>query len=87
MAITNENEVQVYFLFVLVLSFEIAFIYKLFGVVLFKQVWNLEFRQLFCSSQWETNLTAFAVVPGTSFMCVVIKSSTFLHAFLLLSVS
>ncbi|XP_078160506.1 transducin family protein / WD-40 repeat family protein isoform X1 [Carex rostrata] len=40
-AITNENEVQ---------------------------VWNLEFRQLFCSSQWETNITAFAVVPGTSFI-------------------
>ncbi|KAJ1699009.1 hypothetical protein LUZ63_007521 [Rhynchospora breviuscula] len=40
-AITNENEIQ---------------------------VWNLEFRQLFSSLQWETNLTAFAVVPGTCFI-------------------
>ncbi|KAJ3682833.1 hypothetical protein LUZ60_013060 [Juncus effusus] len=32
------------------------------------QVWNLEFRQLFYTSQWETNLTAFAVVPGTRFI-------------------
>uniref|UniRef100_A0ACD5YE20 Uncharacterized protein n=1 Tax=Avena sativa TaxID=4498 RepID=A0ACD5YE20_AVESA len=32
------------------------------------QVWNLEFRQLFHSSQWDVNVTAFAVIEGTFFM-------------------
>ncbi|KAF0908598.1 hypothetical protein E2562_026646 [Oryza meyeriana var. granulata] len=32
------------------------------------QVWNLEFRQLFYSSQWDINITAFAVVEGTFLM-------------------
>jgi len=32
------------------------------------QVWNLEFRQLFYSSQWDINITAFAVIEGTFMM-------------------
>ncbi|KAF6999142.1 hypothetical protein CFC21_015208 [Triticum aestivum] len=32
------------------------------------QVWNLEFRQLFHSSQWDTNITAFSVIEGTFLM-------------------
>ncbi|KAJ1292534.1 hypothetical protein BS78_02G398800 [Paspalum vaginatum] len=32
------------------------------------QVWNLEFRQLFHSSQWDVNITAFAVIEGTFMM-------------------
>ncbi|TKW36675.1 hypothetical protein SEVIR_2G455300v4 [Setaria viridis] len=32
------------------------------------QVWNLEFRQLFCSSQWDVNITAFAVIEGSFLM-------------------
>ncbi|KAF8680721.1 hypothetical protein HU200_045562 [Digitaria exilis] len=32
------------------------------------QVWNLEFRQLFYSSQWDVNVTAFAVIEGTFLM-------------------
>ncbi|WVZ67174.1 hypothetical protein U9M48_016293 [Paspalum notatum var. saurae] len=32
------------------------------------QVWNLEFRQLFYSSQWDVNITAFAVIEGTFMM-------------------
>ncbi|XP_062190422.1 uncharacterized protein LOC133893429 isoform X2 [Phragmites australis] len=32
------------------------------------QVWNLEFRQLFYSSQWDVNITAFAVIEGTFLM-------------------
>ncbi|XP_052162522.1 uncharacterized protein LOC127779694 [Oryza glaberrima] len=32
------------------------------------QVWNLEFRQLFYSSKWNINITAFAVVEGTFLM-------------------
>ncbi|GJN10592.1 hypothetical protein PR202_ga28699 [Eleusine coracana subsp. coracana] len=32
------------------------------------QVWNLEFRQLFYSSQWDANITAFAVIEGTFLM-------------------
>ncbi|XP_062186584.1 uncharacterized protein LOC133890151 isoform X2 [Phragmites australis] len=32
------------------------------------QVWNLEFRQLFYSSQWDVNITAFAVIDGTFLM-------------------
>nr|CAB3459063.1 unnamed protein product [Digitaria exilis] len=34
----------------------------------FLQVWNLEFRQLFYSSQWDVNVTAFAVIEGTFLM-------------------
>ncbi|KQK14486.1 uncharacterized protein LOC100837017 isoform X4 [Brachypodium distachyon] len=34
------------------------------------QVWNLEFRQLFYSSQWDVNITAFAVIEGTFLMYV-----------------
>ncbi|VAH41675.1 unnamed protein product [Triticum turgidum subsp. durum] len=32
------------------------------------QVWNLEFRQLFHSSQWDANITAFSVIEGTFLM-------------------
>ncbi|KAG8099009.1 hypothetical protein GUJ93_ZPchr0013g37919 [Zizania palustris] len=32
------------------------------------EIWNLEFRQLFYSSHWDTNITAFAVVEGTFLM-------------------
>ncbi|KAM0887411.1 hypothetical protein ACQ4PT_029066 [Festuca glaucescens] len=32
------------------------------------QVWNLEFRQLFHFSQWDVNITAFAVIEETFFM-------------------
>ncbi|CAM0151615.1 unnamed protein product [Urochloa decumbens] len=32
------------------------------------QVWNLEFRQLFYSSQWDANITAFAVIEGSFMM-------------------
>ncbi|CAN6186308.1 unnamed protein product [Urochloa humidicola] len=32
------------------------------------QVWNLEFRQLFYSSQWDVNITAFAVIEGSFLM-------------------
>ncbi|CAM0907463.1 unnamed protein product [Alopecurus aequalis] len=32
------------------------------------QIWNLEFRQLFHYCQWDANITAFAVIEGTSFM-------------------
>ncbi|KAK3126105.1 hypothetical protein QOZ80_7BG0613930 [Eleusine coracana subsp. coracana] len=32
------------------------------------QAWNLEFRQLFYSSQWDANITAFAVIEGTFLM-------------------
>uniref|UniRef100_J3MPF3 V-SNARE coiled-coil homology domain-containing protein n=1 Tax=Oryza brachyantha TaxID=4533 RepID=J3MPF3_ORYBR len=34
------------------------------------QVWNLEFRQLFYSSQWDINITAFAVIEGTFLMYI-----------------
>ncbi|KAG2639272.1 hypothetical protein PVAP13_2NG612900 [Panicum virgatum] len=32
------------------------------------QVWNLEFRQLFYSSQWDVNITAFAAIEGSFLM-------------------
>ncbi|XP_020246277.1 syntaxin-binding protein 5-like isoform X2 [Asparagus officinalis] len=34
------------------------------------QVWNLECRQLVYSLQWETNITAFAVIHGTCLMYI-----------------
>ncbi|PWZ44941.1 hypothetical protein Zm00014a_041019 [Zea mays] len=34
----------------------------------FLQVWNLEFRQLFNSSQWDVSITAFAVIERTFMM-------------------
>ncbi|PIN19877.1 Tomosyn [Handroanthus impetiginosus] len=32
------------------------------------QVWNLERRSITCSLQWESNVTAFSVISGSSFM-------------------
>ncbi|KAL8517245.1 hypothetical protein ACS0TY_015467 [Phlomoides rotata] len=32
------------------------------------QVWNLERRSIACSLQWESNVTAFSVIRGSSFM-------------------
>ncbi|XP_051131548.1 uncharacterized protein LOC127251742 [Andrographis paniculata] len=34
------------------------------------QVWNLEKRSIDCSLQWESNVTAFSVISGSSFMYV-----------------
>ncbi|XP_057525296.1 uncharacterized protein LOC130804751 isoform X2 [Amaranthus tricolor] len=34
------------------------------------QVWNLENRCITCSLQWESNITAFCVISGSSFMFV-----------------
>ncbi|KAK6118274.1 hypothetical protein DH2020_048060 [Rehmannia glutinosa] len=34
------------------------------------QVWNLERRSIACSLQWESNVTAFSVISGSSFMYV-----------------
>lgn len=32
------------------------------------QVWNLERRSIACNLQWESNVTAFSVISGSSFM-------------------
>ncbi|CAL0302627.1 unnamed protein product [Lupinus luteus] len=34
------------------------------------QVWSLETRSLVCSSQWESNITAFSVISGSHFINV-----------------
>ncbi|KAG8377035.1 hypothetical protein BUALT_Bualt09G0126200 [Buddleja alternifolia] len=34
------------------------------------QVWDLETRSIACSLQWESNVTAFSVISGSSFMYV-----------------
>ncbi|KAE9618160.1 putative transcription factor WD40-like family [Lupinus albus] len=34
------------------------------------QVWSLESRSLVCSSQWESNITAFSVISGSHFINV-----------------
>ncbi|KAL0291659.1 UNVERIFIED_CONTAM: Syntaxin-binding protein 5-like [Sesamum calycinum] len=34
------------------------------------QVWNLQMRSIACSLQWESNVTAFSVINGSSFMYV-----------------
>ncbi|KAK4418926.1 Syntaxin-binding protein 5-like [Sesamum alatum] len=34
------------------------------------QVWNLQMRSIACSFQWESNVTAFSVISGSSFMYV-----------------
>ncbi|KAK7256904.1 hypothetical protein RIF29_30478 [Crotalaria pallida] len=34
------------------------------------QVWSLESRSLVCSSQWESNITAFSVISGSHFVNV-----------------
>ncbi|ONM61068.1 transducin family protein / WD-40 repeat family protein [Zea mays] len=41
-----------------------SFFFSNFGTL----VWNLEFRQLFYSSQWDVNITAFAVIERTFMM-------------------
>ncbi|XP_073142226.1 uncharacterized protein [Henckelia pumila] len=34
------------------------------------QIWNLESRSITCSLQWESNITAFSVINGSSFIYV-----------------
>lgn len=34
----------------------------------FVQVWNLKSRSVACDLQWESNITAFSVINGSSFM-------------------
>lgn len=32
------------------------------------QVWDLQHRQIACTLQWESNITAFSVIDGTTYM-------------------